>query len=170
VIERMVAGGGFEPLSGIDNTYLTESTNEQNERNEGNEGLTVQIQYKRAHGPCRCPCKGRTGGIRPIPPASDADVLAVFNRNPIYSCLFGEDEHGAWTAHNGMSRLRVRFRGSSIIDSSFGDVVARYTQLYGTRSTGHILVILHTGLLPAGLPNLFFLVWNCRLSTTDVGL
>jgi hypothetical protein len=36
--------------------------------------------------------------------------------------------------------------------------------------TGHILVILHTGLLTAELPNLFFLVWDCRLSTIDVWL
>jgi hypothetical protein len=45
-LRNLVAGGGFKPLSGIDNTYLIESTNEQNEGNEGNEVLTVQIQYK----------------------------------------------------------------------------------------------------------------------------
>jgi hypothetical protein len=41
------------------------------------------------------------------------------------------------------------------------------------RRCGHslnLLVIVHTGPLPAGLENLFFLVWNCGLSTIDFGL
>jgi hypothetical protein len=43
---RMVAGGGFEPLSGIDNMQLTDYTMGQKGEKSTMSIVTVQIQYK----------------------------------------------------------------------------------------------------------------------------
>jgi hypothetical protein len=115
------------------------------------------------------PLQRTNTGIRPIPPASVADVLAVFNRNPIYLCLFGEDELGEWTAHNGIPGWGCDF---GVRPSSIPHLVMWLRGIHSCTERGRLVTFWSFCILDFFLQDYqtCFSLWDCRLSTIDVGL